>query len=205
MHSLHRVAYTCVIGVSLAVVSGLASAQQKFPTKPIRIVVNTSPGATPDILARLIGVKMSDHWGQSVVIDNRLPAVVANALVAKAAPDGYTLLQTSASIAIRAAMFTNLPYDTLKDFAGVSEIGNSNTVVVTSPTFGVKSVKELIAYASARPGKIYFATPAAGGADHMNIERFRLAAGIKASQLGQAAAPLVHDIPAEPNEVPVLA
>ncbi len=181
MHTFPRAAF--VIGVSLAAVSGLASAQQKFPTKPIRIVVNAAPGATPDILARLIGMKMSDHLGQPVVVDNRAPAVVANALVAKAAPDGYTLLQTSASIAIRAAMFTNLPYDTLKDFAGVSEIGNSNTVVVTSPAFGVKSVKELIAYASARPGKIYFATPAAGGADHMNIERFRLAAGIKAQHV----------------------
>ena len=171
---------TAALTAFISAFSAGAPAQQKFPSKPIRIVVNTAPGATPDILARLIGMKMSDYWGQPVVIDNRLPAVVANALVAKAAPDGYTLLQTSSSIAIRAAMFTNLPYDTLKDFAGVSEIGNSNTVVVTSPSFGVKSVKELIAYASARPGKIFFATPAAGGADHMNLERFRIAAGIKA-------------------------
>jgi tripartite-type tricarboxylate transporter receptor subunit TctC len=183
MRMLHGMAFVCSIGLLVAAIPGSAAAQQKFPTKPIRIVVNTAPGATPDILARLIGTKMSDHWGQPVVIDNRLPAVVANALVAKAAPDGYTLLQTSSSIAIRAAMFTNLPYDTLKDFAGVSEIGNSNTVVVTSPAFGVKSVKELIAYAAARPGKIYFATPAAGGADYMNLERFRLAAGIKAQHV----------------------
>ncbi len=178
---LFAVAIMC--GAVFAGMVHQALAQQKYPTKPIRIVVNTAPGATPDILARLIGTKMSDQWGQSVVIDNRLPAVVANALVAKAAPDGYALLQTSSSIAIRAAMFTKLPYGTLKDFAGVSEIGNSNTVVVTSPAFGIKSVNDLVAYASARPGKIFFATPAAGSADHMNLERFRLAAGIKAQHV----------------------
>ncbi len=183
MHTLNKMAFVFAVGTWLAVPAPAAHAQQKFPAKPIRIVVNTAPGATPDILARLIGTKMSDHWGQPVVIDNRQPAVVANALVAKAMPDGYTLLQTSSSIAIRAAMFTNLPYDTLKDLAGVSEIGNSNTVVVTSPSFGIKSVKELVAYAAARPGKIYFATPAAGGADHMNLERFCLAAGIKAQHV----------------------
>ena len=181
MHTFQRAAF--VIGVLVAVVSGPTSAQQKFPTKPIRIVIGVTPGGTADIIARLVGVKITDNWGQPVVIENRLPVVVANTIVAKATPDGYTLLLASPAIAIRAAMFTKLPYDTLRDFAGVTEIGYSNTVVVTTPALGVKSVKELVAYANARPGKIFFATPAVGGADYLNVERFRLAAGIKAQHV----------------------
>ena len=188
MHTFQRAAFACVIGVSLVAVSGLASAQQKFPAKPMRIMVGSTPGATPDILARLIGNKMSEHWGQPVVIDNR-PAVIANSTVAKSAADGYTLLLVSPAIAIRAALVPNLPYDTLKDFAGVTEIGYSNAVVVVGPGLGVRSVKELVAYAEARPGKVFFATAAAGGADHLTAERFKFAAGIKAQHVsfkGQA-------------------
>ena len=188
MRTFLRLAFAYVLGVSIAVVSGLASAQQKFPAKPIRIMVGSTPGATPDILARLIGNKMSEHWGQAVVIDNR-PAVIAYSTVAKSTPDGYTLMLTSPAIAVRAALVPNLPYDTLKDFAGVTEIGYSNTVVVVGPGLGVKSVKELVAYAQARPGKMFFATAAAGGTDHLTAERFKFAAGIKAQHVsfkGQA-------------------
>lgn len=158
-------------------------AQQQYPVKPIRIVVGVTPGGTADIIGRLIGLKITDRWGQPVVIENRLPVVVANTIVAKATPDGYTLLLASPAIAIRAAMFTKLPYDTLKDFAGVTEIGFSNTVVVVTAGMGIKSIKDLADFANARPGKAFFATPAVGGADHMNIERFRLAAGIKAQHV----------------------
>ncbi len=183
MSALRRTGFAAVLGAALVAVPGGACAQQKFPTKPIRIVVGVTPGGTADIIARLIGVKITDNWGQAVVIENRLPVVIANTIVAKATPDGYTLLLASPAIAIRAAMFTNLPYDTLKDFAGVTEIGYSNTVVVVAPELGVKSVKELVAYTQARPGKVFFATPAVGGADYMNVARFRLAAGIRAQHV----------------------
>ncbi len=168
---------------ALVVTQERALAQQKYPSKPIRIVVGVTPGGTADIIARLMGVKISDNWGQPVVIENRLPVVVANTTVVKANADGYTLLLASPAIAIRAALFTNLPYDTLRDFAGVTEVGFSNTVVVVPADLGARSIKDLIAYTNARPGKIFFATPAVGGADHMNIERFRLAAGIKAQHV----------------------
>ena len=180
MPALHPVTAAAVL---LAASLGCAQAQQKYPTKPIRFVVGVSPGGTADIVGRLMGIKITDNWGQPVVIENRLPVVVANSIVAKATPDGYTLLLASPALAIRAALFTNLPYDTLRDFAGVTEVGTSNTVVVVAPALGVKSVKELAAYANARPGKAFFATPATGGADHMNIERFRLAAGIQAKHV----------------------
>src|SRR5262245_9149426 len=99
--------------------SGLA---QDYPTRPIRIVVGFSPGSTTDILARTVGQKMHEAWGQPVVVDNRptTGGIAASSAIAKAAPDGYTLLMVSAGHAATAAMFTKLPYDTLKDFAGVS-------------------------------------------------------------------------------------
>jgi tripartite-type tricarboxylate transporter receptor subunit TctC len=163
-----------------------ALAQQKFPSKPIRIVLGSTPGATPDILARLIGIKMSDNWGQPVVIDNRVGAsgALAASVVARSAPDGYTLLATSAQFAIRAALVPNLPFDSLRDFAGVTEIGNGNSGIVVGPSIGVKSVKELVALAQAQPGKVFFSSAGAGSADHLLAERFRLATGIKAQHVG---------------------
>ncbi len=148
----------------------VAQAQQKFPAKPIRLVT-TSAGATPDTLARLIGSRMSENRGQPVVIENR-PAAIEFVTVAKATPDGYTLLLASAALAIRAVLIPNLPYDTLKDFAGVTEIGKSNTALLVGAGLGVKSVKELAAYAEARPGKIFFATGAAGRTERCQVLPF---------------------------------
>lgn len=182
-------AFVPISGILAMLFAISAPAQQKFPSKPIRIVLGGTPGSTPDILARIIGNKMSENWGQPVVIENRMPPVIGYGMVAKATPDGYTLLLAAPSIAIRAVTFTNLPYDTLRDFAGVTEIGYSNVVVVVSPGLGVKSVRELVAFADARPGKVFFATGAVGSADHMTIERFRFASGIKAQHVsfkGQA-------------------
>jgi tripartite-type tricarboxylate transporter receptor subunit TctC len=160
-----------------------ADAPGRYPSKPIRIVVGSTPGATPDILARLIGAKLGERWGQPIVIENRVPGINAEHLVAKSTPDGYTFLLASPALAIRAATMKNLPYDTLKDFAGVTEIGFSNVVVVVSPSLGVKSVKELVAFTNARPGKVFNATGAVGGADHLTAERFKFAAGIKAQHV----------------------
>lgn len=181
--------FVLLVSILAALFATGVPAQQKFPSKPIRIVIGSAPGSTPDILARLIGNKMSDNWGQPVVIENRLPPVTGYSMVAKATPDGHTLLLAAPALAIRAVMFTNLPYDTLKDFAGVSEIGFSNVVVVVGTGLGVKSVKELVTYANARPGKIFYATGTAGSADHMTVERFKFAAGINAQHVsfkGQA-------------------
>lgn len=175
-----------LLGLCVAALGTSAAAQQKYPTKPIRFVVSTTPGSTPDILARLIGPKLTDAWGQPVVIENRPGAsgVIAATLVAKAAPDGYTLHIVSPAFAIRAAMFPDLPYDSFKDFTTAGEIGFSNSVIVAAPSLGVKTVKELIAYAHANPGKIFFGSAGAGTATHMGGERFRMAAGIKAQHVG---------------------
>src|SRR6185436_231232 len=109
--------------------------------------------------------------------------------VAKAVPDGHTLLLQSPQFAIAAALQTNLPYDTLKDFAGVTRIGFSTVVLVVSPSLGVKSVKELIALAQAKPGQFFYSSGGAGTSMHMNSERFRVAAGIKATHVGFKSPP----------------
>jgi tripartite-type tricarboxylate transporter receptor subunit TctC len=139
----------CLLAVSLTCACALAQ-QQAFPTRPVRLVVAFSPGGTPDTLARMIGPRLSDAWKQPVVIENRSGAggTIAAMIVAKAAPDGYTLLQTSPAFAITAALQPNLPYDPIKDFAGVTQIGYSTSVLVVAPSLGVKSVKELIALAN---------------------------------------------------------
>lgn len=160
-----------------------ADAADRYPNKPIRIVVGSTPGATPDVLARLIGTKLGDSWKQAVVIENRAPSVIGYNVVAKSTPDGYTLLLASPALAIQAVVGTNLPFDPLKDFAGVTEIGYSNVVVVVGPGLGVKSVKELVEYANARPGKVFNATGVVGGADHLTAERFKHFAGIKAKHV----------------------
>ena len=163
-------------------VCGVVQAQQKFPTKPIRFVVPFSPGGGTDTLARLIAQKMSENWGQAVVMENRSGAggTIGTAIVAKATPDGHTILVSSSAFAISAALHPSLPYDPLKDFAGVSRIGFSKTMLVVTPSLGVKSAKEFIDLARARPGKIFFSSAGAGSSTHLNAERFKHAAGIKA-------------------------
>jgi tripartite-type tricarboxylate transporter receptor subunit TctC len=166
---------------------GLAQAQQKFPAKPVRLITAFTPGGTTDILARMIAPGMQDAWGQPMVIEARPGAsgTLAAAIVAKAAPDGYTLLATSSAFAISAVANPNLPYDVLKDFATVAEIGYGTTVLVVGPSLGVKTVKELIAHANARSGMpLLFGSVGALSSTHLNAERFRLAAGIKAQHVG---------------------
>jgi tripartite-type tricarboxylate transporter receptor subunit TctC len=155
---------------------------ESYPAKPIRMLIGFSAGSTTDVLARTVGQKMSEAWGQQVVVDNRPSAggIVASTLVATATPDGYTLLMVSAGHAATAAMFTRLPYDTLKDFAGVSRVANVPSILVVSPALGAKSVRELIALAKAKPGQFNFSSPGVGSANHLAGELFKNLTGIQA-------------------------
>ena len=173
----------------LAAMLGLAvplQAQQNFPSRPIRIIIPSTPGSTQDILARLIGPKLTDSFRQPVVVENRPGAsgILGIMQVVKATPDGYTLMARGPGYAVLAATRDNLPYDALKDLRGVAQIGYNTAALLVYPGLGVKSVKELIAYAQARPGKILFGASAAGSSTHMNGERFRLVAGIQARHVG---------------------
>jgi len=174
-------ALSLLVAAALAAMPGVLQAQQKFPTKPIRIVVPFSAGGSTDSLARIIAQKMGEGWGQPMVIENRSGAggAIGTAIVAKAVPDGHTLLMSSSAFAINAALHPNLPYDPVKDFAGVTRIGFSKTMIVLTPTLGVRTLKDFIELARARPGKIFFSSAGAGTSTHINAERFRLAAGFK--------------------------
>ena len=176
MSKLSRVA-SCIL---LAALSGTALAQ--FPTKPVRLVVSTTAGSQPDSLARLFGQKLSENWGQPVVVDNRPGAqgTLAATPVSKAAPDGHTLLYALPNFAIGAVLQSNLPYDPLKDFTGITQIGFTTNVLVVTPTLGVKTVNDFIALAKGQPGKFIFGTSPTGSAAHLSGARFNVVAGIKA-------------------------
>lgn len=173
-----------VVALLLAAACGSTFAQD-YPTKPIRIILGFSAGSTTDILARTVGQKMNEAWGQPVLVDNRPSAggVVASTAVATAAPDGYTLLVVSAGHAATAAMFAKLPFDPLNDFAGVSRIANVPSILVVSPALGVKSVKELVALARSKPGALNFSSPGVGSANHLAGELFKSLAGIEAAHV----------------------
>lgn len=180
-----RHAFSALLTLFMTVLPAATHAQQSFPVKPVRFVTGATPGTIPDPLARLFGVKMSEAWGQPVVIENRPGAsgILAATLVAKSAPDGYTILFISPAFPIRAALMPNLPYDTLKDFTTLGEIGFSNLVLVVAPQLNIKTVKDFIAYANANPGKIFMGSSGTGTATHLNGERFRALAGIKAQHV----------------------
>jgi tripartite-type tricarboxylate transporter receptor subunit TctC len=182
MRMLQKVAFAAVVatGVAIAAAPGFAQTQQKFPAKPVRFVVSNPAGSQGDTLARMISQKLSESWGRSVVVDNRTGAAgtLAAGTVAKATPDGHTLLFT-AGLAINAALQPNLPYDSVRDFAGVTQIGFGTQVLVVSPALGVKSVSDFIALGKAQPGKLLYGSSAVGTGSHLNGARFALAAGIK--------------------------
>ncbi len=179
-----RLSQILACGLILSASCG-SSVAQEYPAKPIRILVGFSAGSTTDILARTVGQKMSEAWGQPVLVDNRPSAggIVASSAVATAPADGYTLLVVSAGHAATAVMFTKLPYDTLKDFAGVSRIANVPSILVVSPTLGVKSVKDLVALARSKPGQLNFSSPGVGSANHLAGELFKTLAGIQAAHV----------------------
>ena len=182
MQVSQRLAFViAVTGVTLAAAPGIPQAQQTFPSKPIRLVVSTTVGGQPDTLARMIAQKMSENWGQAVVIDNRAGGggTIAAGMVAKAPADGHTLLYVLPNFTISAVLQPSLPYDPLKDFVAITQIGMSTNVLVASSALGARSVKELIGLAKAQPGKLVFASTAVGSASYLTGARFNLLAGIK--------------------------
>jgi tripartite-type tricarboxylate transporter receptor subunit TctC len=158
---------------------------QAYPGRPIRVLVGFSAGSTTDIMARIVAQKMHEAWGQPVVVDNRPSAggILASSTVATATPDGYTLLSVSAGHAVSAALYSKLPYDTLKDFAGVSLFATVPSILVVSPGSGVKSVKDLVALARSKPGAFNYSSPGIGSANHLAGELFKNLAKIEVSHV----------------------
>lgn len=177
---MNRKLNVLLTAISLLIVAPCAVAQDKFPTKPIRMLVPFSPGSVTDYIARAIGQKLYESWGQQVVVDNRPSAggVIASELLLSAPPDGYTLMTVSIGHTVNASLYSKLPYDTVKDFAGITLLADVPTVLVVTPTLGLKSVKDLVDLAKAKPGQINYASAGVGSGAHMNAEQFKLATGI---------------------------
>src|SRR5262245_10541075 len=157
-------------------------AQAAFPSRPLRLVVPNGAGGAADLTARAVGQKLAAALGQPVVIDNRPSAggVVAGEMVARAAPDGYTMLLISSGTAVSAALFNRLPFDTLKDFAPVSQMARFDLGIAVAQNSRFKSLAELLAYARANPGKLNIGTPQIGTTQNLAAELFKLTAGIQA-------------------------
>jgi len=168
-------------------------AAAEYPARPVRFVVPFTPGSASDLLARMIGPKLSEAWGQQIVVDNRPSAggTVAGGIVATAPPDGHTLMLTSSAFAGSAALYDKLPYDSVRDFRGVSLVVLTAIALVVSPTLGAKSVKDLIAIARQKPGQLNFGSSGIGSGTHYGGEFFNLAAGIKAVHVPYKGTPEV--------------
>ena len=184
--------------VILAALAGAGiCAAQSYPTKPIRFLVGFPPGGTSDILARTIGQKLSDAVGQQVVIENR-PGAGGNIgaeAAAKSAPDGYTLFMSTTSQAISVSLYSKLNYDLVRDFAPVIQAVNYTNLLVVHPSLPVKSVKELIALAKARPGQLNYGTAGNGTPPHMTGELFKSYTGVNIQHVPyKGGAPAIADL-----------
>jgi tripartite-type tricarboxylate transporter receptor subunit TctC len=173
--------FAAAVGSALLLSSAATALAQNYPNKPIRIIVPAPPGGTTDALARIIGQKLTESWGQPVVVDNRAGAsgIIAAEVTAKAAPDGYTLLlATSTTLATNAIMHSKLPYNPKKDFAPVTVLVTGPNLLVVHPSVPAKSVKELIAFAKSKPGKLSYATTGNGTSQHLSAELFKSMTGV---------------------------
>ena len=184
MHRLKITVRTAALACALAaqpLVAAQPDSAKDYPNKPVRFIVPFAPGAGTDTTARTIAQKLSDAWGQQVVVDNRTGAAGAIGvdLTAKAVPDGYTICLISASHSVNSAVNPKLPYDLLKDLAAISQASSLFYVVYHNPSVPVKSIKELVAYAKANPGKLNFGSSGTGGLQHFAGEMFNYMAGIK--------------------------
>jgi len=156
---------------------------QTYPAKPVRVIVPFSPGGATDIVTRLVGQKLNEMWGQTVVVDNRAGASgnIGAELAARSAPDGYTLFMTSGSIvAANQHMFKKLPYNAEKDLAPITNVASGPQIVAVHPSFPAKNIKDLIAIAKAKPGAITFGSAGVATQTHLAAENFLFAAGINA-------------------------
>jgi len=175
-----RAALACLAGLAPVVVQAQSGAES-YPAKPVRIVIGLAPGGGTDIQARLFAQKLSENFARPFVVENRTGAggTVAYSQVAKSPPDGYTLMGVTSGFTITPSIYSKLPYDPVKDFAPVSLVVQAPFLLLTHPALPVKTVKDLLAVARAKPGMLDCATAGYGSSTHMAFELFRVTAGVK--------------------------
>ena len=168
-----------------------AAAEATFPNRPLRIIVAFTAGSATDVLSRIVSPALTERWGRPVVTDNRPSAggIVACTIVAEAAPDGHTLMVTGSNFSGSAALYAKLPYDPVRDFAGVTQYASTPLVLVVAPALGAKSVKELIALARDKPGQLNYGSTGLGSGPHYGAELFKLASGINAVHVPYRGSP----------------
>lgn len=179
------------------VFAAAAAAQTAFPSKNIRILVGAPAGGSNDIFARAIGQRLNEAWGQPVVVENRPGAnqMIAAELMAKSAPDGHTLYVTSTSYTTGVAVMPRLPFDPVNDVAGVTMLGKGPMVLVVHPALPVKSVKEFVALARAKPGQLNYTSAGAGSINHLGVEVLQSMAKIKMTHVPhKGMAPAITDL-----------
>ena len=164
----------------LTLFAATGACAQNYPTKPVRLVAATAPGGSVDIVARLVGQKLTEAWGQQFVIENRAGGAgnIGTEFVARAAPDGYTLqLGASAMFAVKAHL-VKLPFDTVRDFAPIIHLANQYNVLTVHPSVPVRNVREFIAFARARPGKLTYGSSGIGSSHHLSTALFMMMTGV---------------------------
>ena len=167
--------------LALSMISSASYAQESYPSRPIRIIVPTAPGGSSDLGARLIGEELQKRWGKPVVVELRAGAgtIVGSEMVAKAAPDGYTLLMSPSTLATNPTSYKKMPYNAIRDFAPITQVLFVPNLVVIHPSLPAKSLKEFIAFARARPGEVAYASAGHGTNPHLTIELLATMANIR--------------------------
>ncbi len=198
MKSLVSVASMFVLLAVMGAAALPAQAATAYPSRPIRVIVAYTPGGTTDILARVVGQKMTEAWGQTVIVDNRPGANgnIGTEISAAATPDGYTILMaTAATHGINNTLYPTLKWDAVKSFAPISLVAQVPNILVVNNALPVKSVKELIAYGNANPGKLNHGSPGLGSTGHLSAELFKASAGLKMTHVPyKGSAPTLADL-----------
>ena len=176
----HTAAMGMLAAGLLMMVAG-ATAQPSYPVKPIRFITPYPPGGGTTVVARIIGQKLTDSWGQQVIVDNRGGGntIIGTEIGARSPPDGYTILFVDSTLAILPNLYATLPYDTLRDFAPVATLTRIPFMLVLHPSLAANNLQELIALAKSRPGQLTYASSGSGGQGHLAMEMFSLLTGVK--------------------------
>ena len=193
------------LAAAVALMATITASAQTYPTRPIRFIVPFTAGTGPDILARILGEAMSKKLGQPIVVENKPGASgnIGTDLVAKAAPDGYTILVTVTTFAMAPALYKPLPFDPVNDFVPIGEVAVGNLALVVNPGLNITSVAELVALAKAKPGALNYASPGNGTPQHLAMELFKQQMGVDIVHVPyKGSAGAVGDVIA--NQVPMM-
>jgi tripartite-type tricarboxylate transporter receptor subunit TctC len=199
------VSIAAALGLALPASSLAADALKDYPNRPVRLIVPFPPGGSNDILGRFMAAKLTERLGQQVIVDNRPGAdgIIGTDLAARSTPDGYTLLIVSTSYSMNPGIHQKMPFDPVKDLTPISMIGTGPNAIVVNPSFPVKTVKDLVAAAKAKPSQINYASSGIGGFNHFGGELFKIAAGVDMTHVPyKGGGPAMVDIMA--GHVPVL-